>query len=146
VTFDIFETKNFDELTNSYKELIELLKEEIVLNFKRGLTKSSESERGSDTVCTPPEQSNFSSLFTDIDSFSPEASVDQFFNLYKAYCLSFSLVFSDLSQKNELSEKGIQSLKLWLDYMEDQGFDYTEFERFCALLLDVSSRGDEIDK
>ena len=145
MTFDIFETKNFDELTNSYTELIELLKEEIVLNFKRGLTKSSESERDSDTVCTPPEQLN-SSLFKDIDSFSSEASVDQFFNLYKAYCLSFSLVFSDLSQKNELSEKGIQSLKLWLDYMEDQGFDYTEFERFCALLLDVSSKGDEIDK
>ena len=145
MTFDIFETKNFDELTNSYTELIELLKEEIVLNFKRGSTKSSESERDSDTVCTPPEQLN-SSLFKDIDSFSSEASVDQFFNLYKAYCLSFSLVFSDLSQKNELSEKGIQSLKLWLDYMEDQGFDYSEFERFCALLLDVSSKGDEIDK
>ena len=145
MTFDIFETKNFDELTNSYTELIELLKEEIVLNFKRGSTKSSESERDSDTVCTPPEQLN-SSLFKDIDSFSSEASVDQFFNLYKAYCLSFSLVFSDLSQKNELSKKGIQSLKLWLDYMEDQGFDYSEFERFCALLLDVSSKGDEIDK
>ena len=145
MTFDIFETKNFDELTNSYTELIELLKEEIVLNFKRGSTKSSESERDSDTVCTPPEQLN-SSLFKDIDSFSSEASVDQFFNLYKAYCLSFSLVFSDLSQKNELSKKGIQSLKLWLDYMEDQGSDYSEFERFCALLLDVSSKGDEIDK